>query len=95
MNNQEYKNILNLIDPYLSVNGVYFSRESTKYSLRNDSFMQKEYSQIINLNKKLFYLSQIEFEHILLWSCNSLKDLYQRINQIDQILDLLSFKIFS
>lgn len=108
----EYNFYMNLIDRYLAMNALYFSREANKYSVRSDEFIRSEYDSIffkendsnlenIQMFRKVFHLSEIQFQHIILWSCNfkinenSIDSLVERLNQITEILNLLSFKIQS
>ena len=112
----DYKSYLSLAEHYLSLNARYYLKNSTKYALRCEMFIQNEYGNIfpdlqnpalnkichLNLSRKFVYLSQTEFHQIVLWSSeykikntksSTLANLSSRINQIDEVLSILSFKI--
>lgn len=108
-------------DLYLAQNARYFINNSNAYSLRSESFLRTYYSplftfkfkhlkldEMTNLQKnllKLTFLTQTEFQQILLWSHNFsnylacddstafINIINQRINDVNTILSILSLKI--
>lgn len=88
----EFNNYINFMDSYLSTNSRYFSQNAIKYSINNESFLEKEYeclfpvrntkskNCILNLREKLFSLTQIEFEQIILWSNDFDKNINKNFN---------------
>lgn len=115
----DLKFYMNSIELYLTLNARFYAKNSTKYAMRCETFLQNEYSKLfptqqqqchLNLANKLIYLSQTEFHQIVLWSCE-FKELQQTksllssssplahfdtgINQINELLGILSLKIQS
>ena len=112
----DYKSYMNLADIYLSLNARFYMQNATKYALRSEMFSQNEYNSIfvqamagssskqchLGLFSKLVYLSQTEFNQIVLWSAEfsltnanttAFVSLNTRISQIDEVLSILSLKI--
>jgi len=114
----DFNSYTNSTELYLTVNARYFAKNSTKYAMRCELFLQNEYAKLfvqraaaavaeraachLNLANKLVYLSQTEFHQIVLWSCEfrttsdtgaPLAHFDAKINQINELLCLLSLKI--
>ena len=74
----DFKFYMNSIELYLTLNARFYAKNSTKYAMRCETFLQNEYSKLfppqqqqchLNLANKLIFLSQTEFHQIVLWSC--------------------------
>ena len=94
----EYKTFLNRINVYLT---NHIENYNTNYSILNREFNSSLTNNIDNDHQLLFIiirLSQIEFQHIILWSqieiIKNLKDNYLIIGNLDKLVEN-TLKIFT
>lgn len=80
----DVKTFSNLIDVYLGTNARYFTQNASKFASDCELFVQAEYTGLFDdqsmrkpivtvdeLKRKLFVLSETEFQHIIMWGNGS------------------------
>ena len=92
-------------------NSRYFASNANKYAQKCELFIQNEHNQLfkiltnknnndsshncLNLARNLSYISQTEFQQIVMWSEEVVDeiDMNKKFNDINQLIQILSFKI--
>lgn len=102
----DYEQYTPLSSVYLSLNGRHAAANASKYAARCELFIQNEHKILFSneqpldsghkcseLGHNLSHMSQTEFQQIIMWSDEFPGELKQKTNDINQLIEILSFKI--